>query len=413
MTSPAPLTGHGELRRTLGVRDAAGVGLGAMIGAGVFAAWGPAAGAAGAWLLIALLLAAVIALCNAWSSAALAVRYPQAGGSYVYGTERLGPGWGFLAGWCFVIGKTASCAAMAMTAAAYLAPGWERPAAVAAVVLITVLNLGGVQRSARASGVIALGTILVLAVVVVAAVAAPARNGTAVPAPDVGVYGVVQGAGLLFFAFAGYARIATLAEEVHRPERTIPRAVALALSVVLVVYAVVGVTLLQVLGAGPVAGSLAPVADLGGVGGVPVVVVAVAAGVAALGALLSVLLGISRIAVAMSRDGHLPAPLARIGTARQVPVVADLVVGGVVLGVVLVADLRGAIGFSSFGVLLYYAVANASAWTLSDWRWSRLVPGLGLAGCLLLVLALPWGSVLGGAMVVALGVAWYALSRRR
>ena len=105
-----------------------------MIGAGVFAAIGPAAEAAGSGLLIGLAVAAVVAYCNATSSAQLAAIYPASGGTYVYGRERLGPLWGFLAGWGFVVGKTASCAAMALTFGAYAGPDARRaPLAVGAV----------------------------------------------------------------------------------------------------------------------------------------------------------------------------------------------------------------------------------------------------------------------------------------
>src|SRR5882757_10606089 len=161
-----------ELRRQLGLKDAVVVGLGAMIGAGVFAAFAPAAGVAGSGLLIGLALAAVVAYCNATSSARLAARYPESGGTYVYGRERLGPFWGYLAGWAFVVGKTASCAAMALTFAGYAAPGHERPAAVAAVLALTALNWHGVQRSVAATRVIVALVLAVLVAVVV--VAAPA-----------------------------------------------------------------------------------------------------------------------------------------------------------------------------------------------------------------------------------------------
>lgn len=255
---------HPGLRRTLGLRDAVTIGLGSMVGAGVFAVWGPAAASAGGWVLLALLLAAVVAVCNALSSAALAARYPSAGGTYVYGRERLGEVWGYLAGWCFVVGKTASCAAMAMTVGAYLAPGAERVAAVVAVLLVTGLNLAGVHRSVTASAVIVAVVLSALGGVAVAALWP--RDGESawdvglVVSGGHGLLGVLQAAGLLFFAFAGYARIATLGEEVREPERVIPRAVVLALSTVLGVYLVVGLVVLGVLGAETVAGDPAPVA---------------------------------------------------------------------------------------------------------------------------------------------------------
>ncbi|GGK76039.1 APC family permease [Ornithinimicrobium pekingense] len=409
----------GRLRRTLGLRDAVTVGLGSMVGAGVFAVWGPAAGAAGGWVLAALVLAAVVATCNALSSAALAVRHPSAGGTYVYGRERLGEVWGYLAGWCFVVGKTASCAAMAMTVGAYLAPGAERVTAVVAVLLVTGLNLAGVQRSVSASRVIV--SVVLCALLGVAVAAVRPRDGgmaldpTQVAGGEVDAYGVLQAAGLLFFAFAGYARIATLGEEVRRPERVIPRAVVLALAAVLVLYAGVALLVLGVLGPERVASSPAAVADTAAEVWDPAWVwtLRVAAGLAALGALLNLVLGISRTAMAMARDGHLPGGLARVSGSGAVPRAAEAAVGVVVLLVVLVVDLRGAIGFSSFGVLLYYAVANAAAFTLRrEWAPGQVVPVVGLVGCLALAVSLPGASVLGGSAVVLAGLATYGLRRR-
>ncbi len=406
------------LARTLGLRDAVFVGLGSMLGAGVFAVWGPAAAAAGSWLLVALVLAAVVAVCNAWSSAVLAVRSPQAGGAYVYGQERLGELPGFLAGWCFVVGKTASCAAMAMTVAAYAVPGRERAAAVVAVVAALGLNLAGVHRSARVSGLVAVGVLAVLLGVAVAVLSGGGGDvawSQAWPvAPGPTPYDLLQSAGLLFFAFAGYARIATLAEEVVDPARTIPRAVAVTVPMVLAVYAVVAVTVLAVLGPEATASSEAPLAAVGEWlgGGAVVWVLRVTAAAAAFAALLNLVLGVSRTALAMGRGGHLPGALATVGR-RGVPLVAETVVAVAVVGVVLLADLRGAIGFSSFGVLLYYAVANASAFTLrTELPAARLVPMVGLVGCLALVVALPAASVVGGLVVLLLGLAWYAVRRR-
>ena len=409
----APSQGR-ALQRSLGLGDAVTIGLGAMVGAGVFAVWGPATAAAGGAVLLALALAAVVAVANALSSAALAARSPSAGGAYVYGRERLGAVWGYLAGWCFVIGKTASCAAMAMTVGAYLVPGAERVAAVVAVVLVMALNLAGVQRSVTASRVIVTVVVCALLGVAVAAVRPGASGAGAaldssqlLAAPD-GAWGILQAAGLLFFAFAGYARIATLGEEVRDPGRVIPRAVVIALGSVLVLYAVVGVVVLGVLGPE----TTAPVADAAALvwGSGWAWVIRAAAGLAALGALLNLVLGISRTTLAMARDGHLPRVLATTAGPQAVPRVAELAVGGVVLVVVLLADLRGAIGFSSFGVLLYYAVANASAFTLRrEWALGSWLPVVGLVGCLALVLALPPVSVLAGVGVVAVGLATYRL----
>ncbi|MFJ6704600.1 MULTISPECIES: APC family permease [unclassified Streptomyces] len=410
MSSPPPV-----LRRTLGVRDAVVIGLGSMIGAGVFAALGPAARAAGTGLLPALAVAAVVAYCNAMSSARLAARYPQSGGTYVYGRERLGAFWGYLAGWAFVVGKTASCAAMALTVGVYAWPGQAHAVAVAAVVALTAVNYGGVQKSARLTRVIVAVVLAVLAcVVVVCLTSGRAGAGRLDIGLSSGAGGVLQAAGLLFFAFAGYARISTLGEEVRDPACTIPRAIPVALGIALVVYACVAVAVLSVLGADALGRSGAPPADAVRAAGVPglVPVVRVGAAVAALGSLLALILGVSRTTLAMARDGRLPPALAAVHPRFAVPHRAELAVGAVVAVAAATVDVRGAIGFSSFGVLVYYAVANASAWTLDPAPRARVVPVVGVLGCAVLAFALPVVSVVTGAAVLAVGALAYAVRWR-
>ncbi|MCX4640439.1 APC family permease [Streptomyces platensis] len=408
--------GAGELQRRLGVPDAVVIGLGSMIGAGVFAALAPAAAAAGSALLLGLALAAVVAFCNATSSARLAARYPASGGTYVYGRERLGDFWGYLAGWAFIVGKTASCAAMALTVGSYVWPGQAHAVAVAAVVALTAVNYGGVQKSAWLTRTIVAVVLAVLAAVVLAAL----TSGQADPVrldigDDASFAGILQAAGLLFFAFAGYARIATLGEEVRDPGRTIPRAVPLALGITLVVYAAVAVATLLVLGPQQLAQAPAPLSDAVRAAGADWLAPAVRAGaaIAALGSLLALILGVSRTTLAMARDRHLPHALAAVHPKFKVPHRAELVVGAVVAALAATTDVRGAIGFSSFGVLAYYALANASAWTLSPTEGAppRLIPAVGLAGCLVLAFALPLTSVLSGATVLACGAAAYGLRR--
>ncbi|MGW1322012.1 APC family permease [Streptomyces antibioticus] len=412
------MTGSGSsprLRRTLGVGDAVVIGLGSMIGAGVFAALAPAAAAAGSGLLPGLALAALIAYCNAMSSARLAARYPASGGTYVYGRERLGAFWGYLAGWSFVVGKMASCAAMALTVGAYLWPGQAHAVAVAAVVALTAVNYGGVQKSAWLTRMIVAVVLAVLASVVVVCLGSRASDaGRLGIGTSGGVGGVLQAAGLLFFAFAGYARIATLGEEVRDPARTIPRAIPLALGITLVVYACVAVAVLSVLGAGALGRAEAPLADAVRAAGAPglVPVVRVGAAVAALGSLLALILGVSRTCLAMARDRHLPGALAAVHPRFRVPHRAELAVGAVVAVLAATVDVRGAIGFSSFGVLVYYAVANASAWTLDPSPASRALPVVGLAGCLVLAFALPATSVVVGAGVLTVGMLAYGVRRR-
>ena len=399
--------GH-ELHRRLGTFDAVIIGLGSMIGAGIFVALAPAAAAAGSGLLIGLGIAAVVAYCNATSSARLAARYPQSGGTYVYGRERLGDFWGYTAGWSFVVGKTASCAAMALTVGYYVWPSWAHAIAVAAVVALTALNYTGIQKSALLTRAIVAVVLTVLAAVVVVILGfGDADVSRIAVGSDVSAVGVLQAAGLLFFAFAGYARIATLGEEVRDPARTIPRAIPIALTIALVAYGVVAVAVLAELGSDTLAATTAPLADAVAAAGFPAMepVVRIGAAVAALGSLLALVLGVSRTTLAMARDHHLPHALAAVHPRFGSPHRAEVAVGIVVAVAAALVDVRDAIGFSSFAVLLYYAIANASAWTLG----ARVIPAVGLAGCLLLAFTLPLPSVIVGSGVVVVGAVAYGL----
>jgi APA family basic amino acid/polyamine antiporter len=411
------------LARRLGTADAVVIGLGSMIGAGVFSAFAPAAAAAGSGLLIGLALAAAVAYCNAVASAQLAAQYPTSGGTYVYGRERLGEWWGFLAGWGFVIGKTASCAAMALTFASYAVsgPAWaQRVVALVAVLCLTWVNYRGITRTAQLARVLVVASILALVLVVVV-IAVSGETDTARldawPAFGAGgVYDVLQSAGLLFFAFAGYARIATLGEEVRDPARVIPRAIPIALAIVVALYLLVGTSALLAAGPKALAAGASPIATAvraaDAAWALPVV--RVGAAIASLGALLGLIAGIGRTALAMARNRDLPRWLASVHPRHRVPDHAELAIGAAVVLLVATVDLRGAIGFSSFGVLIYYAVANASALTQPPElrRWPRALNVAGLVGCAALVAALPVSAVAAGLTVLAVGVAGRAVARR-
>lgn len=407
-----------QLARRLTLVDAVVIGLGSMVGAGVFAVWAPAAAAAGGGLFIGLALAALVAYCNATSSAQLAAAYPTSGGTYVYGREVLGDWWGFLAGWGFVIGKTASAAAMALTFAAYLVPSgwWQRPLSALAVLVLVAVNYHGVTRTAALTRLIVSVVLVVLVWAVVTTwLAWTPGVWDGVVLFEAGPYGVLQSAGLLFFAFAGYARIATMGEEVVDPRRTIPRAILVALALAVVVYVLVGVGVIGALGTGALASSTAPLVDAVGAGdgSWQTWLVRVGGAVASLGALLALVAGIGRTSLAMARNGDLPRPLASVHPRYQVPHVAEITLAVVVSVLVLLADLRGVIGFSSFGVLLYYFVANLAAFRQDDGRmFPRWLQALGMALCLLLVVTLPCQSVAVGVAVYAVGVVGRLVARR-
>jgi APA family basic amino acid/polyamine antiporter len=415
------MVGPGELRRRLGTADAVWIGAGSMIGAGVFVAWAPAARAAGPWLLVGLALAGLVALANATSSAQLAAVHPESGGTYVYARARLGPAWGHLAGWGFVTGKTASSTAMALTIGTYLWPEQQRPVAVLAVVGVAGINLGGLSRTVAVTRVLLAVSLATLALVVVVAWASVDGTGPAGSldpadrADPVGLSapGVLRSAGFLFFAFAGYARIATLGEEVRDPASTIPRAIPLALGAVLTVYTVVGVSALWAVGHDGLAGGDAPLEAVLEAADSPLApVVGVGAGIAAAGVLLNLLPGISRTTLAMARRRELPPALARVDTDRSLPVRAEVTVTAVVAALVAVTGLESAIALSGVSVLTYYALTNAAALTLppGERRWPRWVAAGGLIGCVVLALSLPPSAVIIGAAVLAAGAAARAVT---
>jgi APA family basic amino acid/polyamine antiporter len=409
------------LDRRLGLGDAVVIGLGSMIGAGVFVVFSPAAAAAGAGLFAGLLVVAIVAWCNARSTARLAAGHPTSGGAYAYGRAELGPWWGFVAGWCFVVGKTASCAAMALAFAAYAAPaGWERLVAILAVAALVVVNLLGITKTAAVTRVIVILVLATLAVVVAAGLGG-AVGGSPMVADAAwtgGAYGVLQSAGLLFFAFAGYARIATLGEEVSDPARTIPRAVSLAFVGALVVYLAVAWVCVSTLGVEGLATSREPLVEVvrsaGWNGAVPVV--RVGAAIASLGALLGLLAGIGRTSLAMARERDLPSWLAAISGRSRVPARAEIAVGTLVVALVLFADVAAAVALSSVGVLIYYTVANLSAVRLAGR--SRGIAGLrttavlGVVGCVVLVATLPPVPAAAGLLVVLAGVVGRAIALR-
>ncbi len=400
-----------RLARRLGTFDAVVIGLGSMVGAGIFAALSPAAHYAGSALLIGLGLAGAVAYCNATSSARLAALYPESGGTYVYGRRRLGDVWGYLAGAAFVVGKLASCAAMALTFAHYAAPSIARPLAVGAVVALTAVNLAGIDKTAGLTRAIVALVLAALAVFVVVALAGGTVDGSHLSDTHGGVLGALRSGGILFFAFAGYARIATLGEEVAAPERTIPRAIVLALGLTVAVYALVAVAALLAAPPSLLASTQAPLRAVVRSGSLEgfAPVVQVGAAVASLGVLLSLLAGVSRTVFAMAANRHLPHALSAVHERRRIPHRAELLVGAVVVVIASLADIRNAIGFSSFCVLFYYAVANASALTL---RRRLLVPAAGVVGCLVLAFTLPLTSIAVGAATIAAAAALYPLTRR-
>lgn len=417
MPEPATAT-RPALRRDLGLLDAVGIGFGAIVGAGIFVVSGVAAGIAGPALLVGLVLAAIASTANALSSAQLAASYPQAGGAYEYGYRVLHPLAGFAAGWMFLTSKTAAAGTVALGLAGYvdaLLPGASpRAVAVGAILVFTALNYVGIKRSSRANLVfvaISLGALLLFIVAGVASF----RLDHLRPFAPAGWRGTMEAAALLFFAYTGYARIATLAEEVRDPARTIPTAIGLTIGGAVLLYAAVALVAVGAVGAERLAAANAPLYAAASVTSASVArLVAIGGVTAMLGVILSQLLGLSRVVFAMARRGDLPSGLERVHPRFEVPHRAVLAIGIVAAIVAATGTLRSIASAASFTILVYYGIANLAALRMPRdlKRYSDAVPLTGLASCAILAVSLPAPVMLTGTLVLVAGFAVRLIVRR-
>ncbi|MCI4372084.1 MAG: APC family permease [Thermoplasmata archaeon] len=401
-----------RLRPQLGFFAAVSTGLAAILGAGIFAVIAPAAGVAGPALLIALALAAFVALCNALSSTQLAAVLPRTGGTYEFGRRMLGPWWGYSAGWMFLVANTVGPGAIALAFGEYFSAVWPgvpvRAIAIGAALSMTLLNAVGIRRSVRVTEVVVIFSVVTLLAVVVLALPAVHASNFEPVAPG-GVLGILQATALLFFAYTGYSRIATLVEEVKDPKRTIPRATGWALGGATALYLLVAGVAVGVLGATRLAQSGSPLeatmVAAGSAAGVALVVAGALSTTFNEG--LSDLLGVSRVAFAMGRGSDLPKPLAHLGP-DQNPWVAVVTVGVVATVVAAFAPFTLAIAVSSFGTLLYYTVTNLSALRLPPEQrlFPRVLAVAGLVGCVGLALSLAPLEVAVGLGLLGAGIAF-------
>lgn len=406
------------------------MGLGAMIGTGVFVSLGLGAGIAGPAVLIALALAAGVALCNGLSSAQLAAANPVSGGTYEYGYRYLGSWAGFTAGWVFLVAKSASAATAALGFAGYALHAIGQPArylvpvALAVVVLLTATVLAGVRRSNLANIAIVAVTVASLAFFVLTGLPRIEADNLspllAVDGRDVGPAALLEATALMFVAYTGYARIATLAEEVREPKRTIPKAIVFAAVIVMLLYGAVAVVGIGVAGSDGLRAATeeqaAPLAIVAQQFGVPGASAALTIGAltAMLGVLLNLILGLSRVVLAMARRGDLPSALAAVNERGTTPYWAVLAIGAVIAAVVTIGSVRTTWSFSAFSVLIYYALTNLAALEMpaSERLYPRAVAVVGLAACLGLAFWVDVGVWRAGLVLLALGLAWHAVALR-
>ncbi|MCP4363106.1 MAG: amino acid permease [Chloroflexi bacterium] len=419
-----------QLKRELGVFGAAMMGLGSIIGTGIFVSVGLAAGIAGPSVLIAIAIAAAVATCNGLNSAQLAANHPVSGGTYEYGYRYLNPRLGFLAGWVFLLAKSASAATAALGFAGYFlhalgigSETWLVPLALGAVLVFTVIVLNGIRRSNTTNTAIVSITLFALTVFVVTGLPS-VQAGNFIPffptEGRIGIAALLQATALMFVAYTGYGRIATLGEEVHHPHQTIPRAIIVTLVVSMVLYMTVAFVGVGTVGAE----TLGDITDTGSAPleiaaqlvGLPFVpqLIAIGAVTAMLGVLLNLILGLSRVLLAMGRRSDMPPAVGVLNQSGTTPTLAVIVVGVIIAGLVLVGNVRATWSFSAFTVLIYYAITNLAALQLNpeDRFFPPIIAWVGLLSCLFLAFWVEMEIWLIGLLLIGVGLVWQMVAQR-
>ncbi len=448
-----------SLRREVGPGGAVMLGLGSMLGTGVFFGLPESTHRAGLWVLLAILLAGGLALCNALSSAQLAAKFPVAGGTYEYGYRTLSPAWGFTAGWTFLLAKSASAAAAAMGAVetidfvivAELHDWYGKDSSVwfdlaltlrnaytlfalVAVVMLSLAVLFGLRRTVHLNAVLLCITLYGLIAIPVT-YGREIRDGMrrvgveetlanlsrwfaneSVLSSYVSPFEFLSVVAIMFVAFTGYGRLATLGEEVRNPARTIPRAIVLTIAIVVTLYGLIACALLpRYYPSAPNIDSYSPLLRVGidRASYSLTAIIAVAAVTAMLGVLLNLILGLSRVWLAMGRRGDMPGLFSMVNPKTSTPTAAVIVSGAMISILVLVGDWRVAWAFSAFSVLIYYAITNAAALRLprTDRLFSPLISWIGLISCISLAWFVPWRVWAVGTMLILLGLLWHRLRR--
>jgi len=422
-------TPHPQLKRELGVLGATLMGLGSIVGTGVFVSIGIAAGIAGPAVILAVAIGAIVATCNGLNSAQLAATHAVSGGTYEYGYKYLTPWLGFTAGWMFLLAKTASAATAALGFAGYLlnVTGLSStlvvPTAMLAVVVLTLIVLTGIRRSNTANMVIVSVTLLSLAFFIFTCLPRAATVGVDNLTPfftgDLGT--VLHASALMFVAYTGYGRIATMGEEAREPRKTIPQAMIVCLVLTMLLYMSVAAVSIGAVGAdvlGNATGQTkaAPlevaVRSVAGAGGA--VVLAIGAMTAMLGVLLNLILGLSRVLLAMGRRRDMPRILARLNQQQTTPYWAVLVVGVAIAFLVLLGNVKTTWSFSAFNVLIYYAITNLAALRLppQERLYPQWVGWLGLGSCLFLAFWVESSIWQLGLGLIVAGLIWHAIRQR-
>ena len=411
-----------SLKRELDVRGAILIGLGSMVGTGVFVSIGIAAGVAGTAVILAVAIAALLAACNGLSSAQLAANHSVSGGTYEYGYRYLTPWLGFTAGWMFLLAKTASAATAALGFAGYLLNAlrldgnqWLVPLALVTVVILTLIVLGGIRRSNLTNLIIVSITLLSLMIFIITGLPHVAPENFTPFFPDKrAIAALLHGSALMFVAYSGYGRIATLGEEVHQPRRTIPIAIILTMIVTMILYMAIAAVGVGSVGVDTLSAATqskaAPLEVASRQFGIPIVppLLALGAMTAMVGVLLNLILGLSRVLLAMGRRRDMPRIVARLNAEGTTPYIAVICIGVAIAALVLIGNVKTTWSFSAFTVLVYYALTNLCALRLSaqERLYPKWIAGVGLAGCLVLAFWVEQQIWLVGLGLIVAGLVW-------
>ncbi|MBD2301319.1 APC family permease [Nostoc sp. FACHB-190] len=417
-----------QLKRELGVFGATLMGLGSIVGTGVFVSIGIAAGIAGPAVILAVVIGAIVATCNGLSSAQLAANHAVSGGTYEYGYKYLTPAFGFTAGWMFLVAKTASAATAALGFAGYFlnicgwSNSWLVPVAMLAVVVITGIVLTGIRRSNTANTVIVSVTLLSLGLFVLVCLPRAATVGMTNLTPffTTSPGAVLHASALMFVAYTGYGRIATMGEEARSPRVTIPKAMIICLLLTMLLYIVVATVAIGAVGADFLSNTVgqskaAPleVVARNVAGSGVALVLAIGAMTAMLGVLLNLILGLSRVLLAMGRRSDAPRFLARLNREQNSPYWAVIFVGIAIALLVLLGNVKTTWSFSAFSVLIYYAITNLASLKLlpSERLYPVWVGWLGLLSCLFLAFWVDSAIWQVGLGLIVAGLIWHKIRR--
>jgi APA family basic amino acid/polyamine antiporter len=407
------------LKREIGLFGATALGIGAIIGSGIFVVTGIVAGIAGPAMIISVLIAGFIALFSALSVAELSVYLPEEGGTYAYAQKLISPFAGFIAGWIWIFSNIFVGAAVSLGFAHYFVTLFPavpvKGIAMIICLIFIIINYIGLKESTLLNNVLVTLKVLILLFFVAFGLGF-FRGSHLTPFAPAGISGILSGAALIFFAYTGFARVTIMAEEVKDPEKTIPRSIYLALAISTVLYILVSVIAVGLIGASGLSQSGSPLATAIGVSGSSAAVLLISSGamIATASVLLTTIMGISRIMFAMARTGDLPSFLKRINPRFSTPHYAIWISGVFMIAAILLADLTLVIAVSTFAMLVYYLIANIAAFRIPlEYRqYPAPVPVIGAVSCIGLIGFLTINSWIIGIIGVVLGIVWYVVHRQ-